>query len=419
MTQSDPSAKRPLVLVIDDDPAEEAFADAVRDRGVSAVFAQPEDVTADLLADATLIVLDQYLDDWPQRRARDLPPSLTVLDGLSLAGVLRAHTDRSSERQGRPARPVAFALRTGELDELAAGLPRGPREHLLASQVNLDWVFDKKAKAGNGLPSVAARAAVLAAAAGSLPREWGTGTGDPGLAWLALGSPSWGGVAAWQVEQCRPPQHAVAQRTTGTAWLRWFLHRVLPYPTFLLDRTHTAATLGITSAALDEVLAGEPTPFTEALDEVRYRGGAHGFAGDRWWRAGVGDLLDVLASGQAQHEDQRDGGLPDFGATGPCTWGQPEGETAALVSGLHGSPVEAFTVRQPVLVLDGNQDTRPEPVEAHDALRLQPDGWPPYADDPWAVLEDVTGDGDLAEALAALVVSTDRWTPPFEAAPRS
>jgi hypothetical protein len=37
----------------------------------------------------------------------------------------------------------------------------------------------------------------------------------------------------------------VAERTAGLAWLRWFLHRILPFPTFLFDRTYLTVSLGI------------------------------------------------------------------------------------------------------------------------------------------------------------------------------
>lgn len=413
MTHGTAARTGPLVLVVDDDPGQAAFAETIRDNGVAAVYAHPEDVTAGLLASATVVLLDQYLDEWPERASRTLPPSLTVLDGLSLAAVLRTHTDRSSEREGRPARPVAFALRTGELAVLAAGLPAGPREHLLAARCNLEWVFDKHAAPAPDLPSVGRRAAVLALAVAALPHDWGPGSGDPGLSWLGLPGAGWADTAAWQVEQCRPPQHVLADSTTGTAWLRWFLHRVLPYPTFLLDRAHTALMLGTTGDQLASVLDGPPTALTERLDAVRYTGGGAGFAGDRWWRAGVADFLRKLAREQAgpaaaAEDDEYD---DDHLGSDPLDSIGPVG-AAALASAAHGSPLEPVRVERPVLVLDADQRFRPRPVPAEDAVRLQPDGWPPYADDPWADRSGLESDEDLRTALGDLVVSTDRWRLP-------
>ncbi|MBY8853834.1 hypothetical protein K7G98_38645, partial [Saccharothrix sp. MB29] len=80
----------------------------------------------------------------------------------------------------------------------------------------------------------------LAKAVADLPDSW---TGDS-LAvmatWLKLPDSEWRDDALWQIEQCRPPRHAVAERTAGTAWLKWFLHRILPYPTFLLNEAQVA-----------------------------------------------------------------------------------------------------------------------------------------------------------------------------------
>ena len=423
---------RPLVLVVDDEPAEASFADAVRAYGVGAVYAHPEEVTSNVLQDAALVIVDQYLDNWPQRAQRALPPSLAVLDGLSLAGVLRAHTDRSAERAGRPDRPVAFALRTGELAALAANLPAGSREYLLASQYNLEGVFDKAAGPDGDVPGVARRAALLARAAAALPHDWGPGTDDPGQRWLGLSNTAWTAAAAWQVEHCRPPQHSLAERTTGAAWLRWFLHRILPYPTFLLDRTQAATTLGLTRDALDEVVDGdEKTALTQALDSARYDGQLAGFAGDRWWRAGLYDAVRGLASsapsvrpqGRKRLEGRSAVALPALAggedavaSGGDLEWDPDDeplsvGDVAVLAERAHGRSLARIAAEDPVLILGADMVERREPVSATDAVRIQPDAWPPYADDAWADRGDLD-DEDTGPALRALVVSEDRWRVP-------
>ncbi len=427
MTTGATAAGRPLVLVVDDEPSEEAFADALRDYDVGAVFAHPEQLTSELLSEADLVVVDQYLDHWPERDARALPPSLDVLDGLGLSAVLRTHTDRSDQRTARPARPVAFALRTGELDALAARLPAAEREHLLASQYDLEWIFAKQGSRAAHVPGVASRTAALARAVVALPRDWGPGTGDPGRTWLRLEGSEWSNAASWQVEQCRPPWHVVADRTTGTAWLRWFLHRILPYPTFLLDRVHAAAALGLTADAFDAVVdAEEPTELTIALDAASYQGQLAGFLGDRWWRAGLTDLTRLLTRRHLPVPEARGEGLDPSVAVDHALEGEPDdavwdlddvlelrsADLADLMAAAHGTALAPVAVDRPVLVLDADHDTERVAVDAQDAVRLQPDGWPPFADDAWARRSDL--DAAPASALQDLVVSDDRWRLPTQ-----
>lgn len=173
------------------------------------------------------------------------------------------------------------------------------------------------------------------------------------------------------------------------AWLRWFLHRILPFPTFLLDRTRLAVALGISTASAEEVLASE-SPLAARLGELRYSGPFNDFLGDRWWRAGVSyigeELLDV---------------------------GQRHGFTRsqAVASGagqLHGQSLDMLTVEDPVVGVNADYSVLPIPLSSASAVRLQPDDWPPYADDAWAARDTLSAD-DADPELLALVVSTDRW----------
>lgn len=381
-------ARQPLVIIIDDED-QGNFAELVVDQGVEAVALSPDDLDPQLLGRATTVVLDQYLDVWPGRDRPDLPLSLRVPDGLGLAAVLRSHVEGSGLKARPSQAPVAFVLRTGELDRLGAGLPKAAREHLLARQYNLEWVFGKGDEPLPNLPSSARRIAALARAACSLPVHWGADSGNPGLRWLSLPDSTWADDARWQIEQCRPPQHIVAERTAGMAWLRWFLQRILPFPTFLLDRTHLAVALGLQLASVEDVIRST-SPLASRLGELQYRGPLSGFLGDRWWRAGVShlaeELLDVV--------DQDGMGRVQTIADGAAR--------------LHDRPLDAVAVEDPVVGVNADYTVLSVPLSAAFALRLQPDDWPPYADDAWAARDALNGE-DADPELLALVVSTDRW----------
>ncbi|MEU7822484.1 hypothetical protein [Catellatospora sp. NPDC049133] len=384
----DDAPRVPMVVIVDDED-QSSFAELIHDQGVEAVAIGPDDLDSELLARATVVVLDQYLENWPQRAKLELPLTLRVPDGLALAAVLRSHVEHSGGKSGPTRAPVAFALRTGELDKLGVGLPRGAREHLLARQYNLEWVFSKGEQSTPTGPSVAARVAALARASSTLPTDWTADSHDPGLGWLALPSSPWADDVRWQVEQCRPPQHVVAERSAGIAWLRWFLHKVLPFPTFLLDEMHLSVALGLTVNALKQVIRSESDMATR-LNEVLYRGPLDNFLGNRWWRAGVSHLVEEMIEEGSAYGEGRTRSI------------------AAAVSHLHGSKLEEISVDDPVVGVRADYTIIPSPLSAANCVRLQPDEWPPYADDAWSEKSAVTGE-DADRDLLALVVLTDRW----------
>ncbi|MET8040167.1 hypothetical protein ABZU25_04775 [Micromonospora sp. NPDC005215] len=378
--------RAPLVLIIDDED-QTPFSEVLQDLGVDAVYLAPDDLEESLLHQAATVVVDQYLDHWPGRNKESVPLALRVPDGLSLASVLRSRVEGSGDRQGPPQSAVSFVLRTGEVETIGAGLPSAARQHLLAAQYNLEWVFEKGSVPVADTPSTAQRIAELARATASLPDDWSAGTGDPGIKWLRLPDAEWTDDARWQVEQCRPPQHVVAQRTAGRAWLRWFLQRVLPYPTFLVDVQKVAVMFGITVSAAEEVLSSS-TKLGHLLEEARYNGPLNSFMGKRWWRAGVSFVIERIL---AEHDLDDD----------------PDPETiAAVAATIHGSKLERLSVPDPVLEIGSDYSTARQPISAKDAVRLQPDDWPPYADEAWASRSRLNGDDP---ELLALVVSTDRW----------
>jgi hypothetical protein len=383
-------AREPLVVIVDDEDQGD-FAELIRDQGVDAVAVNPDDLQPELLSRATTLVLDQYIDHWPGRDQPGLPLTLSVPDGLALAAVLRSHVEGSRFKTRPLPAPVAITLRTGELDRLGASLPRAAREHLLARQYNLEWVFSKGEDRLPGVPSPARRIAAVARATSTLPTRWGPTSRDPGLNWLNLPEAAeWAEDARWQIEQCRPPQHVVAERTAGLAWLRWFLQRILPYPTFLLDRTHLAITLGLDTGSIDAVLRTE-SPLAVRLHELRYTGPLSDFLGERWWRAGLSylaeELLDVAPEEDSAERIQ---------------------SIAAGAAALHGHSLEPIRVDDPVVGVKADYTSLSMPLSAASAVRLQPDDWPPYADDAWAARDLLSGE-DADPELLALVVSTDRW----------
>ncbi|MYF17665.1 MAG: hypothetical protein F4215_09850, partial [Gemmatimonadetes bacterium] len=101
----------------------------------------------------------------------------------------------------------------------------------------------------------------------------------------------------WQdVKDCRVPVEELTVDGHGILFIRWLLHQVLPYPSFLWAEHWVAARFGITVKALGKVVAGN-SPLAKDLNSMRYSGILEDFLGDRWWRGAIEDYAWNLVEG--------------------------------------------------------------------------------------------------------------------------
>lgn len=367
----------PFVLFIDDND-QELWVHQLAALGVEAAYRHPQELTFEDLNRATLILVDEFLEDWPERAAYEDQPAQFVRDGIGLSSLLRSHLDGRGAAQGSTRSPsrTAIALRTGDLDRLARGIPSAVRAIAVASRHDLEWVFEKSTAAPEHFIS-------LAAAAAELPNTWDPADPTEQVQWLDLRTETgWYARAVAQIERCRPPWSQLALADAGRPWLGWFLQRILPYATFLIDDARAAALLGLDVGSFKEVASGA-NPLSERLARVLYTGHLHDIAGRRWWRAGVQHVShDLLASAEEDSSQS----------------------LAASASVLAGEELDAINCDDPVFVIDEQYRVSPVPISAQDALRLQPDGWPVYADPAWLA----SADAELEPTLRALVVLDDR-----------
>lgn len=369
---------QPFVLLVDDDPTQESFALLLSQHGVEARHVVPDDLTVYDLNRASLVLIDEFIEHWTARDSVKEHLGLFVPDGVALASVLRSALDgRGPSPETTPApRSTALVLRTGHLNVLAAGTPAFIRPMAIASRHDLEWVAEKATVTAETLAS-------LAVAAAELPTAW-SNPADPSaqLEWLGLGTHAWRDDAIAQIELCRPPWSVLAATSAGRRWLSWFLQRVLPFPTFLVDDRRAASYLGLRPRALDEIGSGKG-PVAELLKEAEYTGQLATFAGRRWWRAGIAAVKKLAL-------ETAEGRMAD--------------DVARALIALHGSELDALDLRNPVFQIDADYNVIDEPLEITDAVRLQPDDWPSYADDPWLAAASI----DAEQTLAALIVIDDR-----------
>ncbi len=259
-----------------------------------------------------------------------------------------------------------------------------PRAHAIARAHNLEWVFSKETVAGAG--PLSQQIISLGQAVKRLPTSWTEENQEMvearvrdlfsiprRAAWFAR---------AWEdIQDCHPPMHELSKWSHGLAILRWMLHRILPYPCFLMDSYHLASRFRVTHKSLLEAMRGSDRD-VKFLEPAQYRGILDEFLGRRWWRSGVEAILWQATEGNSFDRDA----------------------ILSVLSRVLGSSLVPSNIDQPVVCIDRDYQPLEEAFPADSAVRIQPDDWPPYADQAWTTL-------DLARqepSLRALVLNQDR-----------
>jgi hypothetical protein len=362
----------PFVLHVDDVPDDlRTWEHFVNGKGeINIRVCHPEAVSDADLQRACVILVDFKIDHWPARNELDqvgLKPS----NGLALLPVLQEAVHALD-----PHTPRAFALYTAETVSIARGLSQQP--HIVARAHNLEWVFYKSAGADQRYAALAD----LAKSVADLPKPWPEKSPDAGFilrSWLGLDPKlSWCEFAWEAIQRCHPPIHEFAKHTNGVGVIRWLLHRILPYPTFLIDDSHLAARLRVDIGSLKAALAKKDAPFSNALSTALYQGHLSNVVDRRWWRAAIDEMIFTLVPEDPTnlsklHEALR-GLAPDL----------------KTLDAVRLFPVIDHTFSA-IEVLSTNEEV----------VQVAPDDWPPFAEPAWARRSDVNDD----EALRAIVVA--------------
>jgi hypothetical protein len=221
----------------------------------------------------------------------------------------------------------------------------------------------------------------LADAVAALPEHWPTEDREGAIGlfseWLKLPAAPWQSLAWQDIEDCHPPIHELEKHRDGMRLVRWMTQRILPYPCFLTNESRLAARLKVTLNSLKEGLANG---LKGLLQSVEYAGALNGFSGGPcWWRSGVESVLWQLSDGRSF-------------------------DTSLVVDLLNaqcGNRLQRLGVDQPVLCLDDKLGWLPDPIDITQAVRIQPDDWPVFAEQAWASLSDASEHPQLATAVIA------------------
>jgi hypothetical protein len=367
---------RPFVLHVDDEPDDlKPWKDEVQSQGkIDIEVYHPQDITEASLKKASLVLVDFKIEKWTER---ENAPALALRPPNGLA-VLATLQEKALELD--PKRARAYSLYTAVIQDVARELVQQP--HIVARAHNLEWIFEKNG-AANPIADRARRVAELAGSVENLPKDWpGEAAASATQAlhtWLALPKDApWIDAATREIRRCRPPIHEFAEHTHGIGVLRWALHKIFPYPTFLLDDAHLAARLRVSLKSLRAV--ADSTEFTALFGAARYSGQLSSFLGRRWWRAGVEHAI--------------------FEATADSP-----GDLAVLHEALKKVPgIEAQEVSRLFPVLGKQFKTKDDLATEGDIVEVRPDDWPPFADEAWALRADL----EDAPELKAVAVEDEQ-----------
>jgi len=368
-------AGRPFALIVDDEPDERfSFAENLK-ASLEVEVVHPDDVNSKHLALADLVLVDYRLDHWPARDSTD-HIALRPLNGVALIGILRAHAELDRVHSS-----PAFSLLSAHLGDLSPDFPPEYRPHILAESLNFEWVFHK----GN-IEETVPQIAILAKTMKNLPRSWKhedfRGNFSQLEELLGLKGDMPGSKLAYEdIEESHPPVHELSESSHGLSIVRWLLHRILPYPTFIYDYHYLAARLRVEPASLKHLLTSDAN-LRKALEKIEYSGVLADFLGSRWWRSGVEAWIWEVTNGQPHRPESIHQALEGLGV-----------QSLQYVAGDREIVCIAGTDYQPF----------PELFRFDEAVRIQPDHWPPYADQAWTSIEAAQSN----PGLRALVIHDD------------
>jgi len=132
----------------------------------------------------------------------------------------------------------------------------------------------------------------------------------------------------------------------------------------------------------ESLLDGLSKGLNDVFESAQYVGQLYDFLGDRWWGSGCEAIL--------------------WGITGGNSF--DPAQTLAATNQHCGNVLMRSPELEPVLCVDENFEIGVDVCEIAKAVRVQPDDWPPYAEQAWVPLETARENA----RLRACVIAMDR-----------
>lgn len=339
------------VWVIDDELSQPQVEDLLGGgHDVLRITAPDDESFQDALAeDWDLILVDEEL--WPGE-LRTPPASV---DGSSLVAAIRAWA-RIQRRQlpGVVILTNKAGVFADEVPAVGAWRPVSDsfvqHEAEIGRTLDVEWLLTKQDRA------LREKVTDLATALVGARETFGAG----GISFVELKAYlrvpqdcAWSKLADAALRRARPPVTedqpvaATPQRGAVTVFI-WLLQRVLAFPGLFVSDFQAASFLGLKVEALSRATAGDPS-----LAKCVYAGPLSTLVPRRWWAPGLDDF-----SARAEAEERQLTGI--------------DGLTAD----------DALDIQDPVVVLDRTLKEHAI-VPLAEAVRINPQGWPAEALQPW------------------------------------
>jgi hypothetical protein len=344
----------------------------------------------------SVVIIDlKLLDERESEQAR-ARSGLLPSDGLALKEVLSSWLARrallhTNSTDGAPIdiqpHKTAFVVYSGELERMSGRSPVFGREHVIARQARVEWVMSKL-EAQRPAPQRKLMSLLeLAAAVEAIRRvEWISLSERQGILG-AVGSlmglregDDWFEHALRMAVEFRPPIQSLGSGD-GMSLLRWLLHIVLPFPSFLVDASEVGLLLRVDPGWCYGELDSS-SPLRAVLSEFEYRGVLAKFLGRRWWRAGVIEKVRSTL-GPLRHQSTAL-------AQEVATWARVDADVLPVIR----EPI-------PVRVVDPEFRLTGEVIDASCAVRLDPEDWPEPLARPWISIDVVREHPTLVRYVVA------------------
>ena len=354
------------------------------------VAKNPEDVTSDGDISAALQGIKLVLMDYDFHEHERGYSIAHPIDGIELLERFRA-----VRRHDKNLTEPLLTIYTGRTDELTREFksPSSVPYFLAPKTRGADWLFEKgvdREKNSRRLKIMLSEFDAESEESEESEETEETDTAPEQRLYNLLSLPKderWTRLGKEQVIDLVPPISSMLEDNRRVELMRWLLHKSLPLPTFpgcFVDLNWVSARLGVDTKVLRNTIRENPeSGLAQNLETCKYKGLLAGFFEDRYWKAGVDELIWELT-----------GGLPTLN----------ESVKEKIISEV-GSNVSFSERRRPVFLIDpSTYEPTEKTCEMDEAVQVRPEFWPDGIESPWVRLEDVRHD----EKLKSIVINEDR-----------
>ncbi len=311
---------------------------------------------------ASVVLADYNIDaTLPEKDSAAAQLANVPRTGTALVATMRSLEEAGVGDLAAPFR--AYVLISAQIELIGTLLlPPDYLAHVGAGSLGVDWIFQKprsireRADFGRRLES-------LGGAVSRVREIWNHGKDQVDELRTLLQIPAnldWTDRAWGEVVEAHPRLRDPAERVRPRPVFRWLLQEALPFPGVLLDSSYLAGRLRVDPGTIESVLTGG---LADLISSALYAGIFSDFFSQRWWRAGVEQILWDSTQGRSFDVHA----LREF--TGGAS--RTDGEELVVTLDENLSPNAKLTV-----------------ISSKELELVRPLGWPNFAERPWMASKD-------------------------------